>query len=71
MIEKKIRGIAERNSVFHPLHLVIFIIKHDAAFAKEIGTKNDVVTKICGVNNKGRVFIYNNVLVEFRELDFL
>ncbi len=61
----------ERNSVFHQLHLVIFIIKHNAAFVKEIGTKNDVVTKICGVNNKGKVLIYNHVLVEFREPDFL
>ncbi len=61
----------ERNSIFHPLHLVIFIIKHNAALVKKIGTKNVVVTKICRVNNKCRVFIYNHILIEFREPDFL
>ncbi len=61
----------EGNSVFHPLHLVIFIIERNVAFVKEIGTKNDVVMKIRGINNKGRVIINNHVLVEFREHDFL
>ncbi len=60
----------ERNSVFHPLHLVIFVVECDAAFVKEIDTKNVVVTKICGINNNCMVFIKNNILIEFREPDF-
>ncbi len=60
----------ERNSVFHPLNLIIFIIGCDAAFVKEISTKNDVVSKTHGINNKGRVFVNNNALIEFREPDF-
>ncbi len=58
------------NSVFHPLHLVIFIIKCDAAFVNEIGTKYDIISNIHGINNKRGVFINNNVAVEFQEPDF-
>ncbi len=49
---------------------MIFIIKCDAAFVKEIGTKNDAVLKIQGIDDKGRVFVNNNVLIEFRESVF-
>ncbi len=48
---------------------MIFIVKCDAAFVEEIDTKNDVVTKIHGINDS-RVFINNSVLNEFREPDF-
>ncbi len=52
------------------MNLVIFIIECDAAFVKDIGTKNDVVSKIHRINNKSRVVVNNNVSIEFRELDF-
>ncbi len=67
---KKFGSVMERNSVFHPLHLVVFITRCDAAFVKEIGTKNDVISKIRGIDNKSRVFVKSNVLIEFRESDF-
>ncbi len=68
---EKLWSILERISIFQPQHLMIFIIKYDAAFVKEIGTKIDVVSKIYGINNKRRMFINNNLAVEFRETDFL
>ncbi len=61
----------EGNIVFHPLHLVIFIIKCDATFVKKNGTKIDVIAKTCGVNNKSRVLAYNHVTIEIKEPDFL
>ncbi len=59
----------ERNSAFHPLDLMVFIVKCDAEFVNESSTKNYVVTKIHGVKNNSRVFINNNFLIEFREPD--
>ncbi len=49
---------------------MISIIKCDTAFVKEIGTKNDVVLKIGGIDNKGRMFVNNNVSIEFSDSDF-
>ncbi len=37
---------------------------------EKISTKNDVVAKTCGVNNKSRMFTNNHVTIFLRELDF-
>ncbi len=47
------------------------MIKLKSALIKEVGSKDDVLLKILGVNNKGRVVINHDVAIEFRKLNFM
>ncbi len=49
---------------------MIIIIVCDTAYIEKIGTENDVISKTRGINDKRRMFVNDNVLIEFREPGF-
>ncbi len=68
---EKFNGVTKGNSIFDQTNLISIVIKCNAAFIKEISTKEDVITKIYGINNKQRVFIDNHIAVELWESIFV